>query len=91
MDTHFANMRSLIQVSLSESYLNEAEIVSEAESCHDAIVKGRTSTDGLLAIWYFRAGKILMHSQTDFLLLRGQQLLSQQRVVCITAGQLRLT
>lgn len=57
MDTHFANMRSLIQVSLSESYLNEAEIVSEAESCHDAIVKGRTSTDGLLAIWYFRAGK----------------------------------
>ncbi|POI34587.1 hypothetical protein CIB84_001661 [Bambusicola thoracicus] len=57
MDTHFANMRSLIQVSLSESYLNEAEIVSEAENCHDAIVKGRTSTDGLLAIWYFRAGE----------------------------------
>lgn len=31
MDTHFANMRSLIQVSLFEFYLKEDKIVSEAQ------------------------------------------------------------
>lgn len=77
MDTHFANMRSLIQVTLSESYLNEVEVVSEAEGCHDAIVKDRTSADGFLAIWYFGAGEDTYAPQADFLLLRGQQLLSQ--------------
>ena len=93
MDTHFANMRSLIQVSRVESSLEEDEAVAEAENWLDATVQGRSSRDRVpsqlvLQSW---GGQALFYTAPNWSpASQGRVVLSQGRAG-IRAGQLVLT